>query len=81
MYPPMNNPLMMLIQAMNSGQNPMALMQQMAGQNPQIAQAMRLMQGKNPQQLEQMARSMAGERGIDLNQMMRQLGINNASHR
>lgn len=81
MYPPMNNPLMMLIQAMNSGQNPMALMQQMAGQNPQIAQAMRLMQGKNPQQLEQMARSMAGERGIDLNQMMRQLGINNASSR
>ena len=81
MYPPMNNPLMMLIQAMNSGQNPMALMQQMAGQNPQIAQAMRLMQGKNPQQLEQMARSMAGERGIDLNQMMRQLGINNASYR
>lgn len=81
MYPPMNNPLMMLVQAMNSGQNPMALMQQMAGQNPQIAQAMRLMQGKNPQQLEQMARSMAGERGIDLNQMMRQLGINNASFR
>lgn len=81
MYPPMNNPLMMLVQAMNSGQNPMALLQQMAPQNPQVAQAMRLMQGKNPQQLEQMAQSMAGERGIDLNQMIRQLGINNASFR
>ena len=78
---PMNNPLMALVQVMNSGGNPMALLQQMAGQNPQIAQAMRMMQGKNPQQLEQMARSMAQERGIDINQMIRQLGINNASFR
>ena len=78
---PQNNPLMILVQAMNSGQNPIALLQQMAPQNPQIAQAFRMMQGKNPKQLEQMARSMAGERGIDLNQMIRQLGINNASFR
>lgn len=81
MVPMQNNPLMMLVQAMNSGKNPMALLQQMAPQNPQIAQAMSLMQGKSPQQLEQMARNMAGERGIDLNQMIRQLGINNASFR
>ena len=33
----------------------MTLMQQMAGQNPQVAQAMRLMQGKTPQQLRQTA--------------------------
>ena len=78
---PMNNPIMMLVQAMNNGGNPLALLQQMAPQNPQAFQALQMMQGKNPQQLEQMARSMAGERGIDLNQMMRQLGINNASHR
>ena len=78
---PMNNPVMMLVQAMNNGGNPMALMQQMAGQNPQIAQALQMMQGKNPQQLEQMARGMAQERGIDLNQMIRQLGINNTSFR
>ena len=81
MVPMQINPLMMLVQAMNSGQNPMALLQQMAPQNPQIAQAFQMMQGKTPQQLEQMARNMAGERGIDINQMMRQLGINNASRR
>lgn len=81
MLPMQNNPLAVLVQAMNSGKNPMALLQQMAPQNPQIAQAMSLMQGKSPQQLEQMARNMAGERGIDLNQMIRQLGINNASFR
>lgn len=78
---PQNNPLMMLVQAMNSGQNPMALMQQMARQNPQIAQAVQLMQGKNPQQLQMMAQNMAKERGIDINEMIRQLGINNASMR
>lgn len=71
-----NNPVMMLVQAMNNGGNPMALMQQMAGQNPQIAQAMQMMQGKSPQQLQSMAQNMARERGIDINQMVRDLGIN-----
>ena len=81
MFPMQNNPIMMLVQAMNGGGNPMALIQQMAGQNPQIAQAYQLMQGKNPQQLQMMAQNMARERGIDINQMIRQLGINNASYR
>lgn len=78
---PMNNPIMMLVQTMQRGGNPMQMMQQMAGHNPQIAQAMQLMQGKSPQQLQTMAQNMAKERGIDINQMLRQLGINNASFR
>ena len=81
MVPMQNNPLMALVQAMNSGENPLALLQQMAPQNPQAFQALQMMQDKNPQQLEQMARGMAQERGIDINQMIRQLGINNASFR
>ena len=81
MFPMQNNPVSMLVQAMNNGGNPVALMQQMAMQNPQIAQAMTLMQGKSPQQLEVMVRNMAGERGIDINEMIRSLGINNASFR
>ena len=82
MFPmaPMNNPVMALVQAMQQGQTPMALMQAMAQQNPQAAQVLRMMQGKNPQQLQQMAQNMAKERGVDINQMLRQLGIN-ASHR
>ncbi len=78
---PMNDMIPMLVQVMNSGRDPMALLQQMAMQNPQIAQAVALMQGKSPQQLEIMVRNMAGEKGIDLNEMIRQLGINNASRR
>lgn len=83
MFPmaPMNNPVLALVQAMQQGRNPMALMQTMAQQNPQVAQALQMVQGRSPQQLQQMAQNMARERGIDINQMIRQLGINNASFR
>lgn len=77
MFPitPMNNPVMALVQAMQQGRNPMALMQTMAQQNPQVAQALQMVQGRSPQQLQQMAQNMARERGIDLNQMLRQMGV------
>lgn len=78
---PMNNPVLSLVQAMQRGGNPTVVMQQMAYQSPQVAQAVQMMQGKTPQQLQTMAQNMAQERGIDLNQMIRQLGINNASFR
>ena len=81
MNQPMNNMIPMLVQAMNGGGNPMALMQMMAQRNPQVAQVVNLMQGKSPQQLQAMAQNMAQERGVDINQMLRDLGINNASYR
>ena len=66
---------MAMLQMARNGGNPMQMLQQMAGQNPQAAQAMRLIQGKNPQQLRQIAENMAKERGVDLNQMAHQMGI------
>ena len=48
MIAPMNNPLMMLVQTMRGGGDPMQLLQKMAGQNPQVAQALKMIQGKNP---------------------------------
>ena len=80
MFPmsPMNNPVLALVQAMQQGRNPMALMQIMARQNPQVAQALQMMHGKSPQQLQSMAQNMARERGVDLNQMLRQMGINDS---
>ena len=80
---PMNNrdPIAMLMSLVQSGGNPNALIGQLAQQNPQISQAMRMMQGKTPQQLESMARNMAADRGIDINEMMRQLGVNGANRR
>lgn len=70
-----NNPMAMLMQAVQRGANPMQMMAQMAGQNPQAAQAMRIIQGKSPQELEQIARNMAREQGISLDDMARQMGM------
>lgn len=71
-----NNPVMQLLSIVRGGGNPMALIQQMAGQSPQVAQALKMIQGKNTAQLQQMANNMASERGINLNEMAKQLGIN-----
>lgn len=70
-----SNPMAALMQAIRSGQNPMAVFQSMAGQNPRVAQALHMIQGKNPRQLRAMAENMAQERGINLQEMARQLGL------
>lgn len=67
------NPIEMLIQQIIRGGNPMQLMQQMAGQNPAIAQAMKLVEGKSPEQINQIAANMCKERGIDFNQFANQI--------
>lgn len=69
------NPMMQMLQMMKSGQSPVGMMQQMAQQDPRAQQAMNMIQGKSPQQLEQMARNMAREKGIDLDMMLRQMGL------
>jgi hypothetical protein len=38
---------------------------------------MKMVQGKNPQQIEQIARNMAKERGVNVEDMMRQFGMGN----
>ena len=69
----MNNPLMQLISMTRQGGNPMAMIQ--AANNPQAAQAMKIMQGKSPEQLKQIATNMAKERGMTIEQVMQQLGM------
>ena len=76
----MNNPMVgnllaAMMQMMRSGGNPMYLLQQMAAQDPQVSQAMRMIQGKSPQQLRSMAENMAKERGVSLEGMANQMGI------
>ena len=70
------NPMQMLISALNNGQDPRALMSQMVSQNPQIAQAMQMIQGKSPAELRQIATNMAKERGTTVEQVAQSLGIN-----
>ena len=77
----MNKPLMTLMQVARSGGNFIPVLQRMAMNNPQAAQAIRLIQGKSPQQLEQIATNMAKERGVSINDIARQLGISLPSDR
>lgn len=63
----MNNPMMQMMQ----GQ-----MRQMIQQNPQARQAMQMLQGKNPQEQQQMFLNMCKEHNIDPRQFAGQFGIN-----
>lgn len=72
---PANNPLAMMVQMMQGGRDPMQLVQQMAGSNPQMAQFMRIIQGKGPGDLQKMAENLARERGVSINDVARSLGL------
>lgn len=72
---PFNNPILQLAQLARGGGNVMQAMQNMAGQDKRIAQAYGMMQGKSPQQLRQIAENMARERGTNVGDVMRQLGL------
>ncbi len=71
----MNNPLQLLMNAVQRGADPTKIIAQMAKNNPQMAQASRMISGKSPQQLQQMAINMCRERGTNPEEVLRQLGI------
>ena len=73
--PMMGSPIALLLNAMQMGRNPTAMLNQMAASNPQIKQVLQMAQGKSPDQLRQMAINMARERGVSLDDVARQLGI------
>jgi hypothetical protein len=68
------NPLQML-SALQKAQNPMTLLNQLAGQNPQLKRVMEVMNGKSPKELEQYVRNTAKTQGVDLNQLANKLGL------
>lgn len=72
---PMNNPLMMLMGAMQRGGNPMQLIQQMARSDPRAAQVMQILGNKPGRQQRDIVMNMAKERGVDLDNLARSLGI------
>lgn len=71
----MTNNFMPLISMMRSGGNPMMLLQQMAGNDPRARQVLQMVQGKNTDQLKQMAENMARERGTTVEQIAQSLGM------
>ena len=63
----MVNPIMQMMQAR---------MTQLVNTNPQARQAMQMIQGKSPQEQQQMFFNMCKEQGLDPRQFAGQFGIN-----
>lgn len=70
-----NNPIMQMANILKSGGNPSALLNQLMQNNPQMQQYAQMMNGRSPEQLGEMVRNVAKERGADLGQIMNQLGV------
>lgn len=64
-----------LLQMFKNTNNPMALVQSMANNNPQMQQLISNLQGKTPKELKQYAMNVAQSKGIDLGQFLNQFGI------
>lgn len=75
MNSPFSNPAMQMLDAMRRGQNPRQILLTMAQNNPQVRQAMQMLNGKSPDQLRQIATNMAAERGTTIETVARQLGL------
>ena len=77
----MNNPIFQIQQLMRAVKNPYAILEMLSQNDPQIAQVKKMVMGKSPAQLEQMARNMAKERGTTIEDIARSLGIQVPSNR
>ncbi len=66
---------MQLIQMLQGSGNPMQMLMGMAQNNPALGQALQMVNGKTPAEMERMAYDMARQRGVDLNQLAKQMGI------
>lgn len=71
----MDNLFGMLLNGFRNGNNPMQMLSGMMQNNPAVGGLMRVVQGKNPQQLEQTARNMYREAGMDIDDIARRMGI------
>lgn len=81
MMMPTNNPLAQIMGLLQAGKNPYMILDMMSQNNPQVAQVKKMMTGKSPAQLEQIARNMAKERGTTIEDVARSLGIQIPSNR
>lgn len=57
-----------MLAPMMGAQNPMQVMMQNFGNDPNFARAMQMAQGKTPEQLEQTVKNMCQQNGVDFDQ-------------
>ena len=71
----MNNLIPNILSAIRSGADPMRTIMTVAQNNPDLRQAQSILHGKNAQQLEQTARNMCRERGVNPEDLLHQMGL------
>lgn len=74
------NPMeaLQMFSQLQSNPNPMATMQQLFGNDPRFQQAMKMAEGRSPQELQQVVMNLAQTRGIDprmVQGLMQQMGL------
>lgn len=67
--------IMQLIQMVRGGGNPMQVLMGMAPQNPAIGQAMQMVNGRTPMEIQQMVNGLAQRQGVNLGHMAQMLGL------
>lgn len=65
----MNNNPMQLFSMLSQCNNPMGMMSQMMGNNPFFQQAMRMSNGKNPEEMKEIINNVAQQKGITQEQL------------
>lgn len=70
-----NNPIMQVVNMLKNSNNPSAMLNQMAGQNPAIKQAMDMVNGKNPSQMGELINNLAQQKGVDVSQLAKSIGM------
>lgn len=65
--------LLMLASAIKNGNNPQALINMMASQNPKIQEMMSLLQGKSSKDLESICKELCKQNGIDFDSTLQQI--------
>ena len=76
-----NNPLVFMMNAMRRGGSPQTLLQQLAQQDPRAQQVLQILGNKPSRQQREIVQNMARERGVDLDNLARSLGIQIPSNR
>lgn len=69
------NPFFQILKFAQGGGDPIQMLQQMASRDPRAAQALNIFRGKNAAELQQVAINMAKERGLDVQEIARSLGL------
>lgn len=70
------NPAMMILQAIAGGRPLDNILDAIGKQSPEMDKAVTIIRGKNAEQLQGIAENMARERGIDIQTLVKNLGIN-----